>query len=377
MIPLGLIAFAMFGVVLVLLGATADALRETLGLSLQQYGLLGSAFAGGMGLGVVGAGPLVDRFPRRPIFVAATLLAAGSLAMIDEGISYPMLVVCVAAMGCGSGIYDTLLNAVTAERYLERSVSMLSLLHASVTIGAMAAPLIIESMLAEGSFARVYRAAAIGFLGLSALVAFVRFPAPSERHPDRKRAQLFTPAFVALCGAGFCYVGIESGLVLFAVPYATEGLGLGPETGRKAISAFWLGILVARGALAIPRAGPNAGPGILAAAGIAGTGLLGAGIGFEWSALPWLFGGLGVVLGIAFPLMIAAAATWNPGSAGSATGILAGAGSLGAAFVPWLTGVLGDVAGVRTGVASLGLWCGMLALTAWLASRSHAHQQTR
>ena len=375
MLALGLAAFAMFGVVLVLLGATADALRETLGLSLSQYGLLGSAFAGGMGLGVVGAGPLVDRFPRRPIFLVASLLTAASIAMIDDGISYPWLVTCVVAMGCGSGVYDTLLNTVTAEKYAERSVSMLSLLHAAVTIGAMVAPLVIERVLSTGSFTPVFRGTALAFLVLSAFIALVPLPAPPAATGRPVTTKLFTPAFLALCLVGFCYVGVEAGLVLFAVPYATEGVAIGAETGRMAISGFWLGILAARGVLALPRANSSTPPGLLAGTGMAGAALLATGLALEWTALPWLFAAMGAVLGAVFPMMIAWAASWNPGAAGSATGIVAGAGSLGAAIVPWLTGLLGDVGGVAIGMASLCGWCGVMAVAATIAARSHAKQR--
>ena len=65
MLPLGFTAFLAFGVVLVLLGASQADLAEALSLDLARSGLLGSVLALGIGVGVVGAGPLFDRYPRR------------------------------------------------------------------------------------------------------------------------------------------------------------------------------------------------------------------------------------------------------------------------------------------------------------------------
>jgi MFS family permease len=68
-LPLCFCAFLAFGAVLVLLGANQASLAAELGLDLARSGLLASALAAGLGAGVVIAGPLFDRYPRRPLFV--------------------------------------------------------------------------------------------------------------------------------------------------------------------------------------------------------------------------------------------------------------------------------------------------------------------
>ena len=52
-----------------------DEMARALDLDLAGSGLLVSFLALGLGVGVVAGGPLVDRFPRRPAFVGAMLLA--------------------------------------------------------------------------------------------------------------------------------------------------------------------------------------------------------------------------------------------------------------------------------------------------------------
>jgi predicted MFS family arabinose efflux permease len=64
-------AFLLFGVMLVLVGANQAELARDLELDLAGSGLLVSLLSVGLGVGVLGAGPLVDRLPRRPLFVGA------------------------------------------------------------------------------------------------------------------------------------------------------------------------------------------------------------------------------------------------------------------------------------------------------------------
>ncbi len=66
MLPLGFSAFLAFGVLLVLVGANQADLARDLSLDLARTGLLGSGLAAGLGIGVMAAGPLFDRYPRRP-----------------------------------------------------------------------------------------------------------------------------------------------------------------------------------------------------------------------------------------------------------------------------------------------------------------------
>ena len=136
-------AFIAFGVVLVLLGANQDALATALGLDLEASGLLVSLLSLGLSVGVVAAGPLFDRLPRRPLFVVSLALAGVTLASVGPGQSFEHWLVVVTVVGFAIGAYDTLINAVVAQRFRDGSSRPMTIMHSAASLGAIAGPLLV------------------------------------------------------------------------------------------------------------------------------------------------------------------------------------------------------------------------------------------
>jgi nitrate/nitrite transporter NarK len=70
--------------------------------------------------------------------------------------------------------------------------------------------------------------------------------------------------------------------------------------------------------------------------------------------------------------MISLAGERFPHAAGTAAGLVGGAGALGGFFLPWIAGALGDAAGIETAVTALGAWSlviGIAALALWRRRR--------
>jgi fucose permease len=348
-----------FGVALVLPGAVQPALASALGLDLAASGGVASALSLGLGVGVVLGGPLADRLPRRPLFVASAGLAALSGLSLLAGGSFAAVLAATAGIGLGAGLYETLLNAAVPERAPASAAARLSLLHAAATLGAgLGAPLVGALAGARG-YAFAYGALGAAFAALALLGLGVRFPrygagAPVRREafvtekdrPLRHRLRGLLPWAVA----AFAYVGLETALSVFAAPYA-QGLGLDADRGMTSLSAFWIGLLVARlafAALARPARAAQ-----LRAAGIAGALALAAGV-LTRAPLPELvFLAAGLALGVVFPLLVLFAGDAWPGRRASAVGLVVGAGSLGGFAVPWLVGEVGDRLGAAGAVGSL------------------------
>ncbi|MDH3212667.1 MAG: MFS transporter [Myxococcales bacterium] len=345
-------AFLAFGVLLVLVGANQADLARDLDLDLARSGLLVSALALGIGIGVVGAGPIFDRHARRPLFVAAALLVAIPLLAVDASIGFGRALVHLLLAGVGAGAYDTLISAMVVERYRERAAKPMSAVHAAATLGAVLGPFAAGWLAARHHWAASFQWTGAAHLALAGAALFTRFPAPA---PLRRTGDgVLSAALLPFAWIAFAYVGVEAAMTAFAMPYATEAAQLAAARGRTAISAFWFGLFAGRVAVLALRGAPGAG--LLLAAGTAGGTAIAVGIGLAGSAVEIVFGAVGLALGSVFPLVITLTGQRFPHARGTAAGLAAGAGALGGFCIPWLTGAIGDRVGVVAAVASLALW---------------------
>jgi fucose permease len=376
LLPFFAASFVAFGVVLVLPGVHQADLARALELDLARSGLLASALAAGLGVGVVGAGPLFDRMRRRPLFLFGFGFAAAALLSVREGMSFERWLVHVAAAGFGIGFYDTLINAAVAERYRAAAARPMSLVHAAATFGAMAGPLLAALVAGRGGFVASFHWAGAAHLVLGVWVCAIAFPerptgesqapaGPLARVPAPRSTRRPGLALLPFAAVAFAYVGVEASLTVFAVPYATGALDLSAARGAAAISALWLGLLLGRvGVLGLRRSlGVRT---VMGAGALAACALLG-GAALRVGLVEVTFLVTGVTLGCFYPLSMSLAGERVPHARGTAAGLAAGAGALGGSAVPWLTGSIGDAVGVSAALASLAGWCAAIAVAAGAA----------
>lgn len=363
MIALGFTTFVCFGGLLVLVGSTQAALARELGIGLAETGLLASALAAGLGVGVVGSGPVVDRAPRTPLFVGACAVSGLALAVPAGGLASAALALALA--GFGGGVLETLWNGALADRYRDNAMRPIAWVHLGATLGAVGAPPLLGALSAAHGSRAAFGALAAAFALLATIGSAVRLPRPIAPEPEAPASRLPWAILAALGAATACYVGLESALTVFAVPYARVAHGLPEASGVAAISAFWLGLGVGRAALAAWHRAVDArhlvALSLIAAALLLGVRALG------WAPLAALFGTLGILLGATFPVLVALAAASAPHARATAAGAVAGCGAAGGFLVPWLTGALGDARGLPAAVTSLGAWALALAAFAWIA----------
>ena len=362
MIALTFCGYFCLGLVLILLGANQADLARDLDLDLSRTGMLASAFAVGMLIGMTGAGLLYDRLPRRPLFVATIALTAIPLFGFGPNGSFPEALFLFAVIGLGSGAYDTLFNAAIAERYRERSAKPMTVLHAGTAIGAIIGPLLVVAIATRWHWTRSFHSMGIAHLALAAAALFVRFP-ESTRTADASKADahaIFSKAIIPFVVVAFAYLGLETAMAVFAVPYATDGLALKVIHGQTAISGMWLGLMAGRLGTLLLRGNLDGrvliGSGILCCATIA----IGAAVGSGQIAI--LYFCVGFALGPVFPLTLALVSQRFPHALGSVIGLAAGAGSTGCFVVPWLTGAIGDQVGITYAVKWLSVWAIAIAL---------------
>jgi len=374
--PLALAAFFCFGIVLVIVGANQAGLERDLGLDLAQTGLLAATLSLGIFAGVVGAGPLYDRFPRRPLFVAAcTIAGAGFLAI---GADTPFAGICalLAVIGLGTGGYDTLFNASIVERFGESAAKPMSIMHAATTIGAVLCPALVAAIASRWHWTRSFHLIGMAHLLLAVVSTAVRFPAPTSApkralqhaafHTERNRRTIDVARLLPFALIAFAYVGLEGTLTVFAVPYATDGLSLSTARGQAGISAFWFGLLIGRLApllLPIRLEAPA-----LVVAGLAGALVLGGGVALA-EDIEVTLGLCGVATGCVYPVMISLVGQRFPRARGTAAGLAAGAGAIGGLTIPWLTGIVGDGFGIASAIATMTLWSVVITIGGFAAGR--------
>ena len=362
MIALSFCGYFCLGLVLILLGANQAGFAQDLDLDLAQTGMLASAFATGMFVGMTGAGPLYDRLPHRPLFLATILLTAIALFAFGPSNSFREALLLFAAIGLGSGAYDTLFNAAIAERYRERSARPMALLHTGTAFGAILGPLLVAAIATHWHWTRSFHAMGVAHLALAVAALFVRLPEPTRMAGALKTDAhvLFSKAIVPFVVVAFAYLGLETAMGVFAVPYATDGLSLDVIHGQTAISGMWFGLLAGRLGTLMLRGNLDGrvliGSGILCCAAIA----IGAAVGSSQVAV--LYFCVGFALGPVFPLTLALAGQRFPHAIGSVIGLAAGAGSTGCFVVPWLTGALGDRVGIVFALSWLSVWAVAIAL---------------
>jgi len=372
LLALGFSAFLVFGVVLVLLGANQAEMARGLGLDLADSGLMVAVLSGGLGVGVVVAGPLIDRLPRRPIFLAAMGLCAVALFGFSAEIDFARVLIQVGLLGLGLGLYDTLISVLVSERYHEDSARPMAAVHSAACLGAMTGPLFVAWMTADVHWSVSFRCLGAAHLLLGAAALGVALPAPARASGDGAdaRGDLRLRPLLPLALVAFAYVGVEGAITIFAVPYSDAGLGLGEAQGQRAISGFWLGLLVGRLGLLAVRHHIDAR--LLVAAGLAGATTLGAGVALGIRAPGLTLGATGLALGFVFPLMASLVGERFTRSRGSAIGLAMGAAAAGGFAIPWLHGAIGDRLGIDVAVGGLSVWCLVIAASAFVS-----HSDTR
>jgi fucose permease len=315
---------------------------------------------------------LYDRLPRRPIFVAAILVTATALFGFGSDLGFREALFRFAWVGLGAGAYDTMFIAAVADRFGERSAKPMSLLHTGTAAGAIIGPLLVVAIATRWHWTHSFHAVGIIHLVLAAASLRIRFPEhtrstlPTTADPHTALSMAIAPFVVVV----FAYLGLETALSVFAIPYASDGLSLDVIRGQTAISVMWFGLLTGRLGTFLLRGDVDGrmliGSGLLSCAAIA----IGAAVGA--TQIEILYFCVGFLLGPVFPVTIALAGQRFPNSLGSVVGLSVGLGSTGCFVAPWLTGALGDQAGIAFAIKCLGVWALAIALGGAVILRGQA-----
>jgi len=369
---LAIATFLAFGTLLVLFGANATVILSSLDLDYADFGLLGSMLSLGLGVGIVIAGPIADRLPRRPLYIASCVVVIAATVTMGPQTTYEHLIVHMIFIGLGAGFYETVLSVIIIEAFADAARKRLLFIHSGASFAACTVPLII-GFLRENfdlEWYVTFRWAGLLHVPLVVVACFHSMqsnteptasdPLSTDHSPERSVNHRLVLA--AICIATFAYVGVESALTIFVVEHTETGLGLGTTRAARTISAFWGGLLVGRLGSGLSTRSPGAGA--TAVSAILAGGIIFA-FGLGWLEVPELaMVTTGLVLGGVFPVMIGLAGQSLPSSPATAVGLAGGLGSLGGFVVPWYTGQLARADGLPFAITALSGWLLLLATAA-------------
>jgi len=348
------VGMLLVGIVMTTLGAVLPSIIPRLGLDRTEAGSLLAL----MSLGILGGslvfGPVVDWRGYKGMLASAVVLVVIGLEGIAFAPSVPLLSLAVVLIGLGGGVINGACNALVADISAEGRAAGLSTLGVFFGIGAFGVPLTLG--LLRERFGDAGVVAAIGALValVPVYVAMIRFPEPKQPQgfPLRQAVGLLRdPALLLLGLILFLESGMEMTMGGWTATYADQELQLSPERALTLLSLYWLGMTVARLGLGwvLKRTAPATVLfASLAVAFIGAVILIGARATAVAGAGTFL---VGAGFAAVFPVILGYVGDRYERISGTAFGIAFVMALSGGTALPWVTGVLGDLLGLRPSLA--------------------------
>ena len=132
-----------FGTLVAFLGSTLPELRAKLGFGMEQSGTLFSLLFFPQVPMAIFAGPVIDRFGKKPVLLTGSLIAAVVLAAISRAPSYAVLATLVFILGLGASCINSGANTLVPDLYPENPASALNIASASFSLGTVGVPVVI------------------------------------------------------------------------------------------------------------------------------------------------------------------------------------------------------------------------------------------
>ncbi len=238
-----------FGTLVAFLGSTLPELRTKLNFGMEQSGTLFSLLFFPQVPMSIFAGPVIDRFGKKPVLVAGSLLATIVLAAISFASSYAALAALVFVLGLGASCINSGANTLVPDLYPENPSSALNLASASFSLGTVGVPIVI-TLLAHrfGLGSALLLVAALnlipGLLGLTQTFP----PALSKGGLNWKvmgRA-LLTPAILLLALVFMLYSSLEVSTGGWLRTYLEQGFNVSAAESGTILAVFFALMMVGR-----------------------------------------------------------------------------------------------------------------------------------
>ncbi|MEV6306117.1 MFS transporter [Actinoplanes sp. NPDC051861] len=357
------ISFIFLGVAMASFAARIPQIRDELGLTPSQLGLVLLSIAVGSITSLPLAGHIVGRFGSRRTVGATAVLLGVALTVVAVGYQFGVLPVIVGLYlyGFATGAWDVAMNVqgTIVERGLERSI--MPRFHAGYSVGTVAGALAGAGAVALGISVTVHMTVCV-ILAAAAVVATVGSylpddaPEPTEpgggfgralstwREPRTLLIGVFVLAFAFTEGAGIDWISVAL-IDDYGAPAAVGTLGFAVFLAAMTVGRWYgPGLLDRYGRVPVLR--------VLAVTSLVGLGLFVFGFATPIAFAGALLWGLGASLG--FPVGMSAAAD-EPAKAPARVAVVASIGYCAFLGGPPLIGFLGDHVTVSRGLLAVGM----------------------
>lgn len=334
--------------------ARTPALRDALGLSTGQLGLLLLCASGGAVAGLPLSGPIVHRLgPGRAVLAGALSMTLG-LGLLALGMAVGVVLVAAVGLvftGLGTGVWDVAMNVEGADVERRLGRSLMPRLHAGFSLGTVAGAGIAAACAAVGVSLQVQLVGIVVLLPVVVAVAVRRFLPVPEATPEQSASGAGVLAawreprtlLVGLLVLAFAFTeGSANDWIALAI---VDGYGESETLGAVAFGFFVAAMTAGRmvGGTALERWGRVAV--LRATAVIALAGLLLMLLG---GSTPVALGGAllwGVGASLGFPVGMSAAAD-DPARAAARVSVVSSIGYTAFIAGPPLIGLLGESVGI-------------------------------
>lgn len=334
------------------------AIRDLLGASTAEMGLVLLGLSGGSMVGILASGPLCIRFGARPVITIGNIGVVASMPTIGLGAaagSAGLVVVGLFLFGAGAGGADVAMNVEGAdvEKIIQRP--FLPLLHGGFSLGTVAGALAGIGAISAG-LAVTWHLTAVGVIGLGLFLWAIRHlpPGTGRMLPDQtqtsasKKSGIWRDPRLLLIGVVVLAMALAEGSANDWLPLVmVDGHGLNPALGSAVYTVFAASMTAGRfaGGPVIARLGRGpalAWSAVLGAIGIALVSVVDNAVVASAAVVLW---GLGASLG--FPVALSLAGDSGPNPA-ARVALASTIGYLAFLVGPPLLGLVGDDLGLRT-----------------------------
>lgn len=269
----------LFGAIFTVVGAVLPEMIRSLRWNYNQVGVVLAAGSIGYFASTFSNGFAVRWIGPRAVVVIGLIFAAGGLAFYGATPSVLINATLSAVIGIGNGAVEVVLNygGVRVER--DGHSQLMNLLHAAVSAGSVAGPLLAARLLQSGMAWQIaYRVLALCAVSVAVWLALL----PFSRLEDGLAAgrsgaaarRLDTGLLVTCVAILMFYLGVEVGVSSWISEYFVGFLSSTAAQGALLVSLFWIGVLSGRLLFALFYRSTRAAEAVLVLAIVAVAGLV-------------------------------------------------------------------------------------------------------